>query len=126
MGDGITQVRLDDGTVVWARVSQPEQLDTGGGAYQDSGVGSRIADLAGGLADTVRGVVGSLRMGMAAAAPHEVTVEFGLELAAKSGQVVSLVADGEGKAAITVTLTWSERGSSERGSSERGDTPCAV
>lgn len=115
MADGITQVRLDDGTVVWARVTEPQELRGGasGSGYEDSSAsspGRRVADMAGGLADVARGVVGSLRMGLAAARPHEVTVEFGIELSARAGQVISLIADGDGKASIKVTLTWTERG----------------
>ncbi|MEU7132352.1 CU044_2847 family protein [Streptomyces sp. NPDC046261] len=124
MADGITQVRLDDGTVVWARVTEAQELrgGTSGGAYEDSspsGAARRVADMAGGLADVARGVVGSLRMGLAAARPHEVTVEFGIELAAWAGHVISLIADGDGKASIKVTLTWTERGD-ERGSGSGG------
>ncbi|MBO0655024.1 hypothetical protein J1792_20250 [Streptomyces triculaminicus] len=110
MADGITQVRLDDGTVVWARITEAQELaESSGGAYEDSSAARRVADMAGGLADVVRGVVGSLRMGLAAARPHEVRVEFGIELAAQAGQVISLIADGSGKASITVALTWAER-----------------
>ncbi|MEV5506045.1 CU044_2847 family protein [Streptomyces orinoci] len=112
MADGITQVRLDDGTVVWARVSEAEELaGPGEGGYRDSSAVHRVADLAGGLSDVVRGVVGSLREGLAAARPDEVEVEFGIELSAKSGKVISLLADGEGRASVKVTLTWSESGS---------------
>ncbi|MFC5724808.1 CU044_2847 family protein [Streptomyces gamaensis] len=129
---GITQVRLDDGTVVWARVSQAQEngllppgrgdTDSGqspyadssfvpaDGPYTDSSAAQRVADLADGVGDVVRGVVGSVRRGLTGAAPDEVTVEFGIELSAKAGKVVSLLADGEGKASIKVSLTWSERG----------------
>ncbi|MEU4208949.1 CU044_2847 family protein [Streptomyces sp. NPDC026206] len=112
MADGITQVRLDDGTVVWARVTEAQELRAGlpKGAYEDSSAARRVAGMAGGLADVARGVVGSLRMGLAAARPHEVKVEFGIELSAQAGQVISLIADGSGKASITVSLTWTERG----------------
>ncbi|MCA6093771.1 hypothetical protein LE181_16580 [Streptomyces sp. SCA3-4] len=112
MADGITQVRLDDGTVVWARVTQAQELAAGEpwGAYEDSSAARRVADLAGGLSDVVRGVAGSLRMGLAAAKPHEVTVQFGIELSAQAGRVVSLLADGSGKASVTVSLTWTENG----------------
>ncbi|MEE1927623.1 CU044_2847 family protein [Streptomyces sp. TRM 70351] len=118
MSEGITRLRLDDGTVVWARVSEPQELRAAGapppgGGYQDSALGGRTAALASGLADTVRGVVQSLRMGMTAAAPDEVTVEFGLEIAAQSGQLVSLLANAQGNASINVTLTWSERGAAD-------------
>ncbi|MFI9719256.1 CU044_2847 family protein [Streptomyces sp. NPDC052396] len=115
MSDGITQVRLDDGTVVWARISEAHQLSgPGEGGYRDSSAVSRVADLAGGLSDVVHGVVGSLRAGLAAARPQEVEVEFGIELSAKAGKVISLLADGEGRASIKVRLTWSEASENER------------
>ncbi|GHF13836.1 MULTISPECIES: CU044_2847 family protein [Streptomyces] len=112
MAQGITQVRLDDGTVVWARITEAHELgedDTADdGGYADSSAVRRVADMTDGLSDVVRGVVGSLRMGLAAAAPQEVEVEFGIELSAKAGKVISLLADGEGKASITVRLTWNQ------------------
>ncbi|MEU5428965.1 CU044_2847 family protein [Streptomyces olivoreticuli] len=135
MSDGITQVRLDDGTVVWARISEAQELDRPGdraggyaGGYEDSSAGGaarRVAGLAGGLTDVVRGVVGSLRPALAAVAPQEVTVEFGIELSAKAGHVISLLADGEGKASITVSLTWSERGEPPPATAEPPATPSA-
>lgn len=112
VADGITQVRLDDGTVVWARISEAQELrspgDDGGGGYEDTTAVRRVADLAGGLSDVVRGVVGSLRDGLSAAKPQEVEVEFGIELSARAGKVISLLADGEGKASVKVTLRWTE------------------
>ncbi|MCC3769041.1 CU044_2847 family protein [Streptomyces sp. UNOC14_S4] len=134
MADGIAQVRLDDGTVVWARISEAHELDKGpegpdgGGGYADSsavGAARRVAGLAGGLSDVVRGVVGSLRPALAAVTPDEVSVEFGIELSAKAGHVISLLADGEGKASINVTLTWSERGA-ERGPGRGEPRPAAA
>ncbi|MFI9205059.1 CU044_2847 family protein [Streptomyces sp. NPDC053048] len=111
MTEGITQLRLDDGTVVWARITEAQELagEPSASPYEDSSAARRVADMAGGLADVVRGVTGSLRMGLAAARPDEVTVQFGIELAAQAGRVVSLLADGTGKASLTVSLTWNER-----------------
>lgn len=111
MAQGITQVRLDDGTVVWARITDAHELDEDaaeGVGYADSSAVSRVAEMTDGLSDVVRGVVGSLRMGLAAAAPQEVEVEFGIELSAKAGKVISLLADGEGRASVTVRLTWNQ------------------
>ncbi|MFI1799245.1 CU044_2847 family protein [Streptomyces sp. NPDC020379] len=129
MADGITEVRLDDGTVVWARISEAQELagpGEGSGGYVDTGTGDavrRVAGLAGGLTDVVRGVVGSLRPALAAVAPQEVTVEFGIELSAKAGHVISLLADGEGRASISVSLTWSERGEPRSATAEPPATP---
>ncbi|KNB52031.1 hypothetical protein AC230_16695 [Streptomyces caatingaensis] len=107
-------MRLDDGTVVWARISEAQELRApGAGGYQDSSAARRVARLASGMSDVVRGVVGSLRTGLAAARPQEVKVEFGIELSAQSGQVISMIADGGGKASVNVTLTWTEGGPGE-------------
>ncbi|MGW7050746.1 CU044_2847 family protein [Streptomyces sp. NPDC054887] len=107
MANGIAQVRLDDGTVVWARVSEAQELDRGGG-YRDTGIGDRVVSMAGGLTDVVQGVVRSLRAGLRPPAPVEVAVTFGIELSAQAGKVVGVLADGGGKASVTVSLTWTE------------------
>ncbi|MEU8762608.1 CU044_2847 family protein [Streptomyces sp. NPDC048659] len=113
MTDGIARVRLDDGTPVWARVRGAEQLapETG---FQDTGFGSAIGDrvvsMAGGLTDVVRGVVGSLRAGIQARTPVEVSVSFGIELSAQAGKVIGVLADGGGTASVNVSLTWTEPG----------------
>lgn len=38
--------------------------------------------------------------------PDEATLEFGLKLSAKSGKLTSLVVEGAGEAALSVSLTW--------------------
>ncbi len=108
MAGGIERVRLDDGTVVWARISAAgeEELDEGG--YWDTGLGDRVIDMAGGLAGTVGGVVRSLRAGLDTPAPVEVSVSFGIELTAQSGKIVSAIAEGGGTSSLTVSLTWTE------------------
>jgi hypothetical protein len=135
MGGRVERVRLDDGTVVWARVraDDGDAPDGGGGGYdgdghshdgyghesygydgydadrfQDTGVGERVVDIAGGLAGTVGGVVRSLRAGLDTTAPVEVAVTFGIELTARSGKVVSAIAEGGGKSSLSVSLTWTE------------------
>jgi hypothetical protein len=106
---GIARVRLDDGTEVWARISEPDELDRGSG-FQDTGIGDRVVSMAGGLTDVVRGVVGSLRAGLDPQAPVEVSVGFGIELSAQAGKVIGVLADGGGTASISVSLTWTEPG----------------
>jgi hypothetical protein len=100
MGDEVTQVVLPDGTPVWVRISGSDQR------YSETGFGDRMAARVEGLGELVRGVAGSIRDATRQARPDEVTVEFGVELTAKSGKVVSMLADGEAKGAITVSLTW--------------------
>ncbi|MGW6567938.1 CU044_2847 family protein [Streptomyces sp. NPDC054975] len=109
MTHGIARIRLDDGTPVWARVSEPEELRRGGG-FTDTGIGDRVISMAEGLTDVVRGVVGSLRGGLDPQAPVEVSVSFGIELTAQAGKVISVLAEGGGTASIAVSLTWTEPG----------------
>lgn len=62
------------------------------------------------LHSVVTSVARSLAVPLRAVRPDEVSVEFGIELTAKSGKVVGLLADGEAKGAIKVTLTWNGGG----------------
>ncbi|MEV4938163.1 CU044_2847 family protein [Streptomyces zaomyceticus] len=120
MTHGIARIRLDDGTPVWARVSDVQELGRGGG-FQDTGVRDRVVSMAGGLTDVVRGVVGSLRAGLDPQGPVEVAVSFGIELSAQSGKVIGVLADGSGKASVSVSLTWTEPGPTP--APEPGPTP---
>ena len=113
----ITRIELPDGTPVWARISGAEELRrTGAGSglsYTDTGfsdfadqVQARVESLQGVVTGVARSLAGPLR----AVQPDEVSVEFGIELTAKAGKVVGLLADGEAKGAIKVTLTWNGGG----------------
>ncbi|ONK11391.1 hypothetical protein STBA_21230 [Streptomyces sp. MP131-18] len=122
MSSGVTRVSLPDGTPVWARISDVEQVlpppragsgyaDTGtaggsGSGYVDTGLLDRAAAQVESLQELITGVASSVADGLRAARPDEVSVTFGIELTAKAGRVVGLLADGEAKGAITVTLTW--------------------
>ena len=113
----ITRIELPDGTPVWARISGSEELrraPAGSGlSYTDTGfsdfadqVQARVESLQG----VVTGVARSLAEPLRAVRPDELSVEFGIELTAKAGKVVGLLADGEAKGAIKVTLTWNGGG----------------
>lgn len=124
MTHGIARIRLDDGTPVWARVSDVQELGRGGG-FQDTGVRDRVVSMTGGLTDVVRGVVGSLRAGLDPQGPVEVAVSFGIELSAQSGKVIGVLADGSGKASVSVSLTWTEPGRSPATDPEPAPAPAA-
>ncbi|MER6115357.1 CU044_2847 family protein [Streptomyces sp. NPDC001743] len=119
MGDGgarITRIEMPDGTPVWARISGAEELERpepGGLTFTDTGFGDvadRVQARVESLHSVVTSVARSLAVPLRAVRPDEVSVEFGIELTAKSGKVVGLLADGEAKGAIKVTLTWSGGG----------------
>ncbi|MCX4729538.1 CU044_2847 family protein [Streptomyces sp. NBC_01363] len=119
MGDSdarITRIEMPDGTEVWARISGAEEelaRPGSGPSFTDIGAGN-IADRVQARVESLQGVVTSVARSLAeplrAVRPDEVSVEFGIELTAKSGKVVGLLADGEAKGSIKVTLTWSGGG----------------
>ncbi|WP_405378802.1 MULTISPECIES: CU044_2847 family protein [Streptomyces] len=120
MSSEVTRVTLPDGTPVWARisgaepVSVPEQQPRSGysgpgqpgAGYVDTGFAQRAAAQMESLRELIGGVAASVADGLRDARPDEVSVSFGIELTAKAGKVVGLLAEGEAKGAITVTLTW--------------------
>ncbi|MEV6248428.1 CU044_2847 family protein [Streptomyces sp. NPDC051742] len=108
---------------MWARVSDVQELGRGGG-FQDTGVRDRVVSMTGGLTDVVRGVVGSLRAGLDPQGPVEVAVSFGIELSAQSGKVIGVLADGSGKASVSVSLTWTEPGRTP--AAEPGPAPASA
>ncbi|MFE6663673.1 CU044_2847 family protein [Streptomyces sp. NPDC057697] len=118
MGDSdarITRIEMPDGTEVWARISGADELArTGSGpSFADIGAGD-MADRVQARVESLRSVVTSVARSLAeplrAVRPDEVSVEFGIELTAKAGKVVGLLADGEAKGSIKVTLTWNGGG----------------
>lgn len=115
-GTRITRIEMPDGTPVWARISGAEELDRpepGGLTFKDTGFGNltdQVQARVESLHSVVTSVARSLAVPLRAVRPDEVSVEFGIELTAKSGKVVGLLADGEAKGAIKVTLTWNGGG----------------
>ncbi|MEU1594632.1 CU044_2847 family protein [Streptomyces sp. NPDC005708] len=104
----IARIEMPDGTPVWARISGAEELAVPSGelSYTDTGFADRVEAQVESLHSVITGVARSLAGPLRAVRPDEVSVEFGIELTAKAGKVVGLLADGEAKAGITVTLTW--------------------
>ncbi|MET9877315.1 CU044_2847 family protein [Actinacidiphila glaucinigra] len=111
MGDRARPIELPDGTTVWARVSR---LEVEGGdsridEWEDVSVWDDLTARVEGLEPLVRGVAASVRRAASAAAPDEVSVAFGVEVSAKPGKAIALLADGEAKANLAITLTWRDR-----------------
>ncbi|MCX4794957.1 MULTISPECIES: CU044_2847 family protein [unclassified Streptomyces] len=114
-GARITRIEMPDGTPVWARISGAEELakPARGPAFTDIGYGD-FAEQVQARVESLQAVVTSVARSLAeplrAVRPDEVSVEFGIELTAKAGKVVGLLADGEAKGGIKVTLTWNGGG----------------
>lgn len=94
------QIQLPTGDVVWARLES-----VGGGASDVSGGGLFKLDPEE-FRSTVRGVTQSLREAIDDLVPDQVQIEFGLELAVKSGKITSMLAEGSAKGTVKVSMTW--------------------
>lgn len=99
----IQEIELPDGTVVLARLSTP-----GGYGADDLDVG--VLDSAAAkveqLGELITAVGTSVLTAARAVCPDEAAITFGVELTAKSGKALAVLADGEAKASVQVTLTW--------------------
>ncbi|MEV5984778.1 CU044_2847 family protein [Streptomyces sp. NPDC052051] len=98
----IQDVRLPDGTVITARIGAGEAY----GEQEDVGFTDAALAKMDQLQDLIRGVGGSVLDAARAAKPSEASITFGVELAAKEGLAVAVLARGEAKASLQVTLTW--------------------
>lgn len=122
MGSDIVQVVLPSGDPVWVRIQVPgrDSGNQGGASPQD--VGLRDGFDAGldakevqGFADTVRGVVVSVRQALDEHRPDALEVEFGVEISVQTGRLLSVLAEGRGAAHVRVTASWNAPGSPQGG-----------
>jgi hypothetical protein len=97
----VVEVELEDGEIILAEVSL-----TGG----DVGTWDRFK------MDAVRSAIG--KMGRWARdsvlrdlldPPQKVSIEFGIKLAVKSGELVNILAESSGEATITVAMEWTTK-----------------
>jgi hypothetical protein len=91
---------MPDGGAVWARISQLDRIRDTGAPDVTSALDVE------GFSETIASVARSVQVGLAKLRPREVRVEFGVELAAKTGRVISVLAEAGATATIKVELTW--------------------
>ncbi len=84
-------VELPSGQVIWARVSTEGPTDVGA---SDVIRGLRLDD----LREIVEGVTRSVAEAAENVRPDQISVEFGIELALKTGKLTSVLAEGSAKA----------------------------
>lgn len=113
----IAQVMLPSGDLIWVRVQGAEAAAADGHAVgaADVGLGERIAPAVEalrlpGFAETVRGVVTSVRQALCEHGPDSLAVEFGIEIAARAGGLLSVLAEVGGAAQVRVTASWDRHG----------------
>lgn len=100
MDRSIVEVVLPNGVTALVQA-----VDTGGGAVKAGRPGK--SDLSA-VTGTLEGVSAAIKSALVKAAPERVSVEFGLELAIKSGALTAMLVDGEGSASLRVTLEWQQ------------------
>ncbi|CAM5470988.1 hypothetical protein [Streptomyces afghaniensis 772] [Streptomyces afghaniensis] len=106
----IQDVQLPDGTVITARIGEGEAYDD----QEDVGFTEAALAKVEQLQDLIKGVGASVLDAAKAARPSEAAITFGVELTAKEGVAFAVLARGETKASLQVTLTWQlDRGPAE-------------
>ena len=104
---------LPSGDLIWVRAEAAEPAATDGQAAgpADVGLAQQIAPSVealrlDGFAETVRGVVTSVRQALDEHRPDSLAVEFGIEIAARAGRLLSVLAEVGATAQIRVTASW--------------------
>ena len=107
---------MPSGGPIWVRVEAAEPAAANGQAAgpADVGLAQRTASSVEvlrleGFADTVRGVVTSVRQALDEHRPDSLSVEFGIEIAARAGRLLSVLAEVGATAQIRVTASWDRR-----------------
>ncbi|MBP8920983.1 MAG: hypothetical protein KBG85_14845 [Micropruina sp.] len=59
-----------------------------------------------GVRDTIQAIAGQVAEVWQKVKPSEATVEFGLQVTAKSGKLTGLLVEGGAEASLKVSLTW--------------------
>jgi hypothetical protein len=104
---------LPSGDLIWVRVEAPDPaaigeripgpVDVGLGKSVDSAVEALRLP---GFAETIRGVVASVREALSEHHPDSLSVEFGIEITARAGCLLSVLAEVGGTAQVRVTASW--------------------
>ena len=112
----IARVMLPSGDLIWVRVQAAAPAAPGERAAgaADVGLGKRIAPAVEalplpGFAEAVRGVVTSVQQALDGHRPDSLSVEFGIEIAARAGALLSVLAEVGGTAQVKVTASWDRR-----------------
>ncbi|MEU6124577.1 CU044_2847 family protein, partial [Streptomyces sp. NPDC047123] len=95
MAGHVQRIELPGGKIVHARIAAS---GAHGEDDEDVGVLDTAVAKVEELGELIRAVGGSVLDAAAAARPDEASVTFGVELSAKPGKVIAVLADGEAKA----------------------------
>jgi hypothetical protein len=104
MENTVVEVSLPNGTVALVQVAD---LDSAAHAaekvaWKDVFDFERVSG-------TLEGIAEAIRSGLDKAAPTKTTVELGIELAVKNGQLTGLLVNGQAATSLKVTLEWTRK-----------------
>jgi hypothetical protein len=106
--DAVVEVSLPNGTVALVRAA-----DLDGAAQAAEKVGWKDAFDFDQVSGTLEGIAQAIRSGLDKAAPTKTTVELGIELAVKNGQLTGLLVNGQANTSLKVTLEWTRKPSAD-------------
>jgi hypothetical protein len=98
----IQDIELADGKVITARIGAADPYDD----QEDVGFTETAVAKVEQLQDLIKAVGGTVLDAARAVRPDEASITFGVELTAKEGLAIAVLARGEAKASLEVTLTW--------------------
>ncbi|WP_316832942.1 CU044_2847 family protein [Pedobacter aquatilis] len=61
------------------------------------------------LMESIKGISETFVEALKSVSPDKFAVEFGVEISLKSGKLLALLCNGEGKANLKITLEWSKK-----------------
>jgi hypothetical protein len=95
----LVHVELPSGQIIWAHVTRDGPADVRlSKALQKLSIND--------LRDTIEGVVQTFATALEGLAPTEVKLEFGLQLALKTGRLTSVLAEAAGTGSVRVSVSW--------------------
>jgi hypothetical protein len=100
----VVEVLLPSGQVMLARV---QAVDGTAGGPQDVSLRDQLS--LEGVAETLQMVGTSVLGALERVRPERASVEFGLDLALKSGRLTGLLVEGDATATLRVALEWARR-----------------
>ena len=107
MERGVQEIELPGGERVLASVSLEDGvLGDSDYEFEDTGALDGLSARVEQLNEVVSGVGAMVLDAARAAQPDEVSATFGVDLTVKPGKAVAMLADGQVKGTISVTLTW--------------------
>jgi hypothetical protein len=108
----VVEVTLPGGQSMLAQVHATDPVATG---PHDVGLREQLSFV--GVTDTLREIGEAVVAALGQVCPERASVEFGLDLAVKSGKLTGLLVEGDAVATLKVTLEWQRTSTAEAATS---------